>query len=95
MATIGTDVIVEGTFRNLAGTLTTPTTYTVTYWLPDGTDQTINQVDIDIISTGVLQAVIPTTDDGVWRYTWNVTVGGFALVVAGSFCVDPIPVSVS
>ena len=92
---IGSDAVIRGTFKDADGDLTTPTAFTVTYWPPDGADQTIPQGDIIAVSTGILEAAIPTDQAGIWRYTWNVTIGGYELVVAGGFCVDPIPEVVS
>ena len=87
---IGSDAVIQGTFRDADGDLTTPTAYTVTYKPPTGPDQTIPQGDIIVVSTGVLEAVVPTNEAGIWRYVWNVTIGGYELVVGGGFCVDPI-----
>lgn len=87
--TIGTDVIVRGTFTNASGVLTTPTTYTVDYRDPGGIITTIAQGSIDVISTGVLDAAVPTDEAGVWRYQWNVVVGGDDQVLEGVFCVKP------
>lgn len=85
--TIGSDFTARGTFRNSADTLETPTAYTVTYVDPSGNSATIVQGSITVVSTGVLDATIPTDELGKWNYRWNTTVDGAALVVAGSFCV--------
>jgi hypothetical protein len=89
MPIIGTDVIVEGTFRDVDDQLTTPTTYAVDYKTPSGVVATIAQIDIDNPSTGRLVATIPTDQVGVWRYSWHVTIDDRDLVVSGGFCVDP------
>lgn len=85
--TIGTDVIVQGTFTNASGALTTPTTYTLDYRDPSGNVATIAQGSIDVASTGVLEASVATDEAGVWRYRWEVVISGDDLVLEGVFCV--------
>lgn len=85
--TIGTAVIVQGTFTDSTGALATPTTRTLDYRDPSGNVATIAQGSIDVASTGVLEAAVPGDEAGVWRYQWNVVINGDALVLEGVFCV--------
>jgi len=84
---IGTDVIVSGVFKDGAGTLTTPTVYTLDHVDPSGNTTNIPQGSITVVSPGVLEATVPADEVGVWRVRWTVTVDGNQLVEAGVFCV--------
>lgn len=86
--TVGTDVIVVGTFKDQTGALATPSAYSLDHRDPSGNVATIAQGSIDVVSTGVLHAAVPADEAGVWRYAWNVTIGGDDEVLEGLFCVS-------
>lgn len=67
---VGETVILQATFRNEAGTLTTPTTYTLYIERPDGTVDTVAQGSITEVSAGVLQYKDTVDARGIthWRY---------------------------
>ena len=56
---IGDAPVVTCTFRDLAGTLTSPTTVTAKLVEPDGTQSDLSPVEE---STGVYSATVPTID---------------------------------
>lgn len=57
-------------------TLTDPSTLELEIMLPDGTTYTwVEGVDAEIVhlDDGLYQALVPATDDGVWRGRWVAT----------------------
>ena len=85
--TVGTDYVVQVTYRDADGTLTTPTTYDLDYKDPSDNETTITQGNITAVSTGVLRVGIPTDEVGVWNWRLNAVVAGDDVVTAGVFCV--------
>lgn len=85
---IGDRPIITVTFRDEAGTLTSPSTVVFGYVKPDGTE-VVGQSPLDNPSTGVFRYRLPTLDAaGVWTWRGKGTAG---LIAAdeGSFTVRP------
>jgi uncharacterized protein YfaS (alpha-2-macroglobulin family) len=76
----GTSVRLTGTFRNISGTLTSPTTVTLTIQPPDGAaDLTYTPT---LSSTGIYYYDLDTTSkvEGLYRYRF----GGVGVLIAAS-----------
>lgn len=89
----GTTVTVQAEFRkNINGvrTLTTPTTTTLIYRKPDGTEVTVANGALTTVSTGVKSYDIPTaqSEDGDWWYQFS-GVGNMQVVKEGMFRIKP------
>lgn len=82
---IGDLVTLTATLTNTAGTLSDPTSVTLTVRKPDGSSSTVSNTRS---STGVYTADVTIDQAGEWNYRWE---GTGALVVAeeGQFYVRP------
>lgn len=85
--TLGSDYVVELTYRDANNALSTPTVYELDYLDASDNQSTITQGNIDNPSTGVLRVGIPTDEVGAWSWRMTATVSGGQLVTSGTFCV--------
>jgi hypothetical protein len=91
-------------FKDLAGTLTDPTTVTLR-WAPHRTDPAQQEAatttwvygtDVEVVrdSVGLFHADIPVTEPGLHHFTWA-GMGAVVAVEPGDFRVEPDPLAVS
>lgn len=85
--TIGSEYVVRGEFRNAAGELDTPSTYSTEYRDPSGNTDTIAQGSMSLVSTGIVEATIGLDELGVWRGNVLGTIDGVDLVLPFVVCV--------
>lgn len=87
---IGDIVRVSVEFKNIAGTLTDPTTVTLRYRDPSGvmTDWTVTSGQIVKDGTGLYHADLSPTAAGIWTYRF-IGVGNLQAAEEGTFLVKP------
>ena len=67
--TIGTDVIVEATFKDDADALTDPTTVTCYALDPSGNEAAVTPLSNP--SVGVYRGTVTVDESGIWRYRFK------------------------
>lgn len=83
----GENVVLQATFRDTAGALATPTTYTLYIERPAGQVVTVGQAQITVASTGVLEYADVATAHGLTYYRFVGTLGGRTVVEQSTYWV--------
>lgn len=88
---VGSDIILQGTFKNENTTPSAMSTVTLTISPPGGAPDIISGGSITTPSTGVYRTIYQVMQTGWYHYTWHgVDSGGYDGYGSGDFIVTPL-----